>query len=227
MFSKWWGRRGNSRKKYRNNHDRGGKGVIRLGLQQPQLTNTLLLGLQQNSFCNCATAVGLPESISASSTRAIASFQQTETVRNKQQVTERFDLLPRDPSGLGLDTRSRSRTSSASSVLAYTMKDCPTCSSSEEQKESLINRWPQRRNSRSLSARTPFPLTAVTYTVIRGLAGTDEQVGVLKGRTEKRTDRLLEGREREDRRSESKRQRRHNRVKNERIRAVEENKMYI
>ncbi|KAI5664871.1 hypothetical protein M9H77_24194 [Catharanthus roseus] len=30
----------------------------------------------------------------------------------------------------------------------------------------------------------PFLFTAVTYTVTRGLAGTDEQVGVPKGRTE-------------------------------------------
>ncbi|KAI5673595.1 hypothetical protein M9H77_13959 [Catharanthus roseus] len=90
-------------------------------------------------------------------------FQSKQSVNRKQlEITTSNrkvrSFLPRDPSGLGLNTYSRRRTSSASSVLASTMKDSPTCSSDEEQKESLSNRWPQRRNSQSLSARTPFPL---------------------------------------------------------------------
>ncbi|KAI5677223.1 hypothetical protein M9H77_08173 [Catharanthus roseus] len=74
--------------------------------------------------------------------------------------------------------------SSASSALASTMNDCPTCSTGEEQDESLSNRWPQKKLSVSLSKKRPFLFTAVTYTVTRGLACTDEQVRVPKGRTE-------------------------------------------
>ncbi|KAI5648172.1 hypothetical protein M9H77_34177 [Catharanthus roseus] len=63
--------------------------------------------------------------------------------------------------------------------------DCPTCSSGEERGESLSSRWPQKRTlSVSLSKKLPFLFTAVSHTVTRGLAGTDEQVRVPKGRTE-------------------------------------------
>ncbi|KAI5681913.1 hypothetical protein M9H77_03141 [Catharanthus roseus] len=150
--------------------------------------------------------------------------KQLEITTSNRKVRS---FLPRDPSGLGLDTYSRRRTSFASSVLASTMKDCPTCSSGEEQKESLSNWWPQRRNSRSLSARTPFSLH---YSHIHGNPRVSQHRRASRspeGSHRERTDRLFEGREREDRRSESKRQRRHKRVKNERIRAAEENKTYI
>ncbi|KAI5649213.1 hypothetical protein M9H77_35218 [Catharanthus roseus] len=85
--------------------------------------------------------------------------------------------------------------------------DCPTCSSGEEREESLSSRWPKKENSLGLSQQeAPFPLClrshtrelsqslsarsslsslpAVSHTVTQGLAGTDEQVRVPKGRTE-------------------------------------------
>ncbi|KAI5674485.1 hypothetical protein M9H77_14849 [Catharanthus roseus] len=77
------------------------------------------------------------------------------------------------------------RTSSASSICASTKTDCPTCSFGEERDESFSSRWPQKRTlSVSLSKKLPFFFTAVSHTVTRGLAGTNEQVRVPKGRTE-------------------------------------------
>ncbi|KAI5648810.1 hypothetical protein M9H77_34815 [Catharanthus roseus] len=53
-----------------------------------------------------------------------------------------------------------------------------------ENEESLSNRWPKKETLGLSQQERPFLFTAVTYTVTRGLAGTDEQVRVPKGRTE-------------------------------------------
>ncbi|KAI5658517.1 hypothetical protein M9H77_27310 [Catharanthus roseus] len=111
--------------------------------------------------------------------------------QNTIQVTSKTER------GLGYGASSKSRTSSASSASVSATKDSPECSSGEEQRESLSNRWPQETVlSNSFSAKAPFPLTAVVHTVTRRLTGTDQQMRVPKGRTEKRTDKLFERRER-------------------------------
>ncbi|KAI5659080.1 hypothetical protein M9H77_27873 [Catharanthus roseus] len=131
----------------------------------------------------------------------VLRLQCLPSFRSKQSVnkTVRYNNSNRQRSDLSyletlqvsdLDTNSGRRTSFASSVLASTMNDCPTCSSGEEQEESLSNRWPQKKLSPqnklsvSLSKKRPFLFIAVTYTVTRELAGIDEQVRVPKGRTE-------------------------------------------
>ncbi|KAI5674378.1 hypothetical protein M9H77_14742 [Catharanthus roseus] len=87
--------------------------------------------------------------------------------------------------GLGFGHRQRKTNELCEFSLTIHETDCPTCSSGEEREESLSSRWPQKRTlSVSLSKKLPFLLPAVSHTVTRGLAGTDEQVRVPKGRTE-------------------------------------------
>ncbi|KAI5678922.1 hypothetical protein M9H77_09872 [Catharanthus roseus] len=84
-----------------------------------------------------------------------------------------------------LDTDSRKTNKLCEFGLTIHETDCLTCSSGEEREESLSSRWPQKRTlSVSLSKKLPFLFTAVSHTVTRGLAGTDKQVRVPKGRTE-------------------------------------------
>ncbi|KAI5653390.1 hypothetical protein M9H77_30577 [Catharanthus roseus] len=105
-----------------------------------------------------------------------------------------------------LDTDRGRRTSFASSVCASTKTDCPTCSSGEERDESLASK---RTLSVSLSKKLPFLFTAVSHTVTRGLAGTDEQVRVPKGRTENEQTDCSNEERRQKVREREKRQRRH------------------
>ncbi|KAI5666558.1 hypothetical protein M9H77_16411 [Catharanthus roseus] len=98
--------------------------------------------------------------------------QQLDRINSNRIKVGSF--LPRDPSGLGFGHRQWKTNELREFGLTIHETDCPTCSSGEEREESL--------NSRARSSLSPLPV--VSHTVTRGLAGTDEQVRVLKGRTE-------------------------------------------
>ncbi|KAI5668235.1 hypothetical protein M9H77_18088 [Catharanthus roseus] len=100
---------------------------------------------------------------------------KTEKGLAVNNIKERSDLLPRDPSGLGNGANSKSRTSPASSASVSAKKDSPKCSFDEEQCESLSNQWPQNSALKLSQQGMPFPLTAVTHAVTRGLTGTDQR----------------------------------------------------
>ncbi|KAI5649839.1 hypothetical protein M9H77_35844 [Catharanthus roseus] len=118
-------------------------------------------------------------------------------------LLKRFDLLPRDPSGLGLDTYSRSRTSSVVRVLPVKNRKNPSA-----------NRWPQRRKlSVSLSKNTLSSHCSHIH-------------GNPKVSRHRRTNGSPEGERRQKVREQEAAAAQH-RVKNERIRAAEENKMFI
>ncbi|KAI5672838.1 hypothetical protein M9H77_13202 [Catharanthus roseus] len=86
--------------------------------------------------------------------------------QNTIQVTSKTER------GLDYGASSKSRTSSESLASVSAMKDSPG-----------VNQWPQETVlSNSLSAKAPFPLTAVTHAVTRRLTGTDQQIKVPKER---------------------------------------------
>ncbi|KAI5667489.1 hypothetical protein M9H77_17342 [Catharanthus roseus] len=124
----------------------------------------------------------------------------------------RFDLLPRDPSGLGLDTYSRSQTSSASS----------------NRKNSSANRWPRRRklsvslSKNALSSHCSDIQGNPKVSQHRRANGSPEgSHRKISRRTARRK------RERRQKVREQEAAAAQHRVKNERIRAAEENKMFI
>ncbi|KAI5666437.1 hypothetical protein M9H77_16290 [Catharanthus roseus] len=125
---------------------------------------------------------------------------------------KRFDLLPRDPSGLGLDTYSRSRTSSASS----------------NRKNPSANRWPQRRK---LSVSLSRNALSSHCSHIHGnpKVSWHRRASWSPEGSHRKMNRQTARRKRERRQKvrEQEAAAAQHRVKNERIRAAEENKIFI